>query len=152
MFPFGTAAVPGRNTEHSFQDCTVIWKGIFQMKRDRSKVKFSFVLHSFSNISYLMLKWCKMSFYFIHFQCEMLNMTSLDVNNKWVCTFHTGIFLFVIKSNSMPFLIKYVSWRFRNELKISNITVRSLCAYRGKKKTINFLVRPLPCICKFANH
>ena len=27
------------------------------------------------------------------FQCEIWNMTSLqlDVNNKWVCTFHTGI-------------------------------------------------------------
>ena len=49
-----------------------------------SKVKFSFVLHSFSNryrvlikvdkyheVCNLTLKWCKMPFYLILFQCEI---------------------------------------------------------------------------------
>ena len=71
------------------------------------------MLHSFSNrwspyesgqiVCNLTLKWCKMSFYLILFQCEIWNMTLLDVNNKWDCTFHRGIFLFVKKSNSTTF-------------------------------------------------
>ena len=36
-------------------------------------------LDIYHKVSNLTLKWCKMSFYFIHFQCEILNMTSLDV-------------------------------------------------------------------------
>ena len=59
-------------------------------------------VEKYHKVSNLTLKWCKMSFYFILFQCEIWNMTSMDVNNKWVCTFHTGIFR-SSKSNAMPF-------------------------------------------------
>ena len=99
------------------------------------KVKFSFVLNSFSNsvlmkvdkyhkVSNLTLKWCKMSFYFILFQCEIWNMTSLDVNNKWVCTFHTEI-LHSSKSQIQP-RFDWISWRFRNELKIPHTMYRPI--------------------------
>ena len=67
----------------------------------------------YHKVSNLTLKWCKMSFYFILFQCEIWNMTSLDVNNKWVCTFHTE-FLNSSKSQIQP-RFDWISWRFRNE-------------------------------------
>ena len=57
----------------------------------------------YHKVSNLTLKWCKMSFYFILFQCEIWNMTSVDVNNKWVCTSQHRNFLSVKKSNSTPF-------------------------------------------------
>ena len=65
----------------------------------------------------LTLKWCKMSFYLILFQCEIWNMTSLDIKYIWVCTFHTGIFRWSKSQIQRHF--DWISWRFRNELKNS---------------------------------
>ena len=70
----------------------------------------------YHKVSNLMLKWCKMSFYLILFQCEIWNTTLLDVNNKWVCTFHTHIFR--SSKSQIQRRFDWISWRFRNKLKI----------------------------------
>ena len=69
--------------------------------------------HKFSNLT---LKWCKMPFYLILFQCEIWNMTSLDVHNKWVCTFPPEIFH--LSNSQIQRRFYWISWRFRNEVKI----------------------------------
>ncbi len=59
-------------------------------------------------VSHLALKWCKISFCWILFQSEIWNMTSLDINNKWVCTCQRGTFASVEGSNSMPFWLNII--------------------------------------------